>query len=161
MKRVRAGKTAWLFTKLRYPHDFITRAFTVIFAASIVIWVLQTFDVRFNLVADSSASMLAGIGRLIAPVFAPLGFGDWRAATALLAGFTMKEAVVSTLAVLAGGAGQLNTVLGTMFTPLTAFAFLVFTLLYTPCIAAITAVRRELNSRLSALKLVVLQTGIA
>ena len=142
-------------------HDFITRAFTVIFAASIVIWVLQTFDVRFNLVADSSASMLAGIGRLIAPVFAPLGFGDWRAATALLAGFTMKEAVVSTLAVLAGGAGQLNTVLGTMFTPLTAFAFLVFTLLYTPCIAAITAVRRELNSRLSALKLVVLQTGIA
>ena len=82
--------------------DFLTRAFTVIFVASIIIWVLQTFDIRFNLVADSADSMLAAIGRLIAPIFAPLGFGDWRAATALLAGFSMKEAVVSTFAVLSG-----------------------------------------------------------
>ena len=133
--------------------DFLTRAFTVIFVASIIIWVLQTFDIRFNLVADSADSMLAAIGRLIAPIFAPLGFGDWRAATALLAGFSMKEAVVSTFAVLSGD-------LSTLFTPLTAFAFLIFTLLYTPCIAAVGTVRKELNTR-SAVGIVVFQTVFA
>ncbi|WP_243165826.1 ferrous iron transport protein B [Anaerofilum hominis] len=140
--------------------DFLTRAFTVIFVASIVIWVLQTFDVRFNIVADSADSMLAAVGRFIAPVFAPLGFGDWRAATALISGFTMKEAVVSTFAVLVGG-GSLNAALAGIFTPLAAFAFLIFTLLYTPCVAAIGAVRRELDSRLAAVGLVFFQTGVA
>ena len=134
-------------------RDFLTRAFTVIFVASIAIWILQTFDIRFNLVADSASSMLASVGRVIAPVFAPLGFGDWRAATALLAGFSMKEAVVSTFAVLAGD-------LSTLFTPLTAFVFLVFTLLYTPCIAAVGTVRKELNAR-AALGMVAFQTGFA
>ena len=134
-------------------RDFLTRAFTVIFVASIAIWILQTFDIRFNLVADSASSMLASVGRVIAPVFAPLGFGDWRAATALLAGFSMKEAVVSTFAVLAGD-------LSTLFTPLTAFVFLVFTLLYTPCIAAVGTVRKELNTR-AALGMVAFQTGFA
>lgn len=139
--------------------DFLTRAFTVIFVASIIIWILQTFDVRFNLVADSADSMLAAIGQLVAPIFVPLGFGDWRAATALISGFTMKEAVVSTFAVLTGG--QLSQTLGTIFTPLSAFSFLIFTLLYTPCVAAIGAVKKELNSRLGAVGMVVLQTGIA
>ena len=134
--------------------DFLTRAFTVIFVASIAIWILQTFDIRFNIVADSADSMLASIGRLIAPIFAPLGFGDWRAATALLAGFSMKEAVVSTFAVLAGD-------LGAIFRPLTAFSFLIFTLLYTPCIAAIGTVRKELNSRAAAIELVFFQTAFA
>ncbi len=134
-------------------RDFLTRAFTVIFVASIAIWILQTFDIRFNLVADSASSMLASVGRVIAPVFAPLGFGDWRAATALLAGFSMKEAVVSTFAVLAGD-------LSALFTPLTAFVFLVFTLLYTPCIAAVGTVRKELNTR-AALGMVAFQTGFA
>lgn len=139
--------------------DFLTRAFTVIFVASIVIWVLQTFDLRFNIVADSSASMLAGIGRFIAPIFAPLGFADWRVATALLSGFMMKEAVVSTFAVLM--TGELSTALQGLFTPLTAASFLVFTLLYTPCVAAIGAVKKELNSSIAALGLVVLQSGVA
>lgn len=139
--------------------DFLTRAFTVIFVASIVIWVLQTFDIRFNIVADSSASMLAGIGRWIAPVFSPLGFGDWRAATALLSGFMMKEAVVSTFAVLMPG--ELAGALQGMFTTASAAAFLVFTLLYTPCVAAVSAVKKELDSGLAAFGLVVLQSGIA
>ena len=115
---------------------------------------------RFNIVADSADSMLAAVGRFIAPVFAPLGFGDWRAATALISGFTMKEAVVSTFAVLVGG-GSLNAALAGIFTPLAAFAFLIFTLLYTPCVAAIGAVRRELDSRLAAVGLVFFQTGVA
>lgn len=139
--------------------DFLTRAFTVIFVASIIIWILQTFDIRFNIVADSSASMLASVGRLLAPVFAPLGFADWRAATALISGFTMKEAVVSTFAVLTGG--NLQVTLSSIFTPLSAFSFLIFTLLYTPCVAAIAAVRREMNSSLAAAGVVLFQTGVA
>ncbi|MEG1932852.1 MAG: ferrous iron transport protein B, partial [Pygmaiobacter sp.] len=139
--------------------DFITRAFTVIFVASIAIWILQTFDIRFNLVTDSAASMLASIGRTIAPVFAPLGFGDWRAATALITGFTMKEAVVSTFAVLTGG--ELSVALSAIFTPLTAFVFLIFTLLYTPCVAAIAAVKREMHSGLAALAVAAFQCAIA
>ncbi|MEG2204689.1 MAG: ferrous iron transport protein B, partial [Oscillospiraceae bacterium] len=121
--------------------DFLTRAFTVIFIASIVIWFLQTFDTRLYVVADRSASLLAGIGRWIAPVFAPLGFGDWRISTALITGFTAKEAVVSTLAVLTGtSVANLGPALSALFTPLTALSFLVFTLLYTPCVAAVAAV---------------------
>lgn len=142
--------------------DFITRAFTIIFLASIVIWFLQTFDTRLNVVADSAYSMLAGIGKFIAPVFAPLGFSDWRASTALITGFTAKEAVVSTLAVLTGtSTADLPTALSALFTPLSAWSFLVFTLLYTPCVAAINAVRREMNSVKSAASVVLFQTGIA
>ena len=142
--------------------DFLTRAFTVIFVATIVIWFLQTFDTRFNVVADSSASMLAGLGRIIAPIFAPLGFTDWRASTALITGFSAKEAVVSTMAVLTGtSVANLGTALAAIFTPLSAFSFLTFSLLYTPCVAAIAAVRREMNSGLAALWVAFAQCAVA
>lgn len=138
--------------------DFITKAFTIIFFASIIVWFLQTFDMRLNVVTDSSNSILALIGGIIAPIFTPLGFGDWRASTALITGLVAKESVVSTLSVLLTGS---NITLQTLFTPLTAFVFLVFTLYYTPCVAAIAAVRRELNSAKSAFLVVLLQCGIA
>lgn len=142
--------------------DFLTRAFTVIFVATIIIWFLQTFDTRLNVVSDSANSMLANIGMWISPVFAPLGFNDWRASTALITGFTAKEAVVSTLAVLTGTSdSNLPTALSSLFTPAAAWAFLVFTLLYTPCVAAVNAVRREMNSVKSAAGVVLFQTGIA
>ena len=136
--------------------DFIQKAFTIIFTAAIVIWFLQTFDTRINVVTDSSQSILALIGRFIAPVFKPLGFSDWKAATALITGFSAKETVVSTLAVLTGGTG-VNAALNNMFTPIAAFSFLTFALLYTPCIAAISAVKREMNSALAAFGVVVFQ----
>ena len=129
--------------------DFIQKAFTIIFTAAIVIWFLQTFDTRINVVTDSSQSILALIGKFIAPVFKPLGFSDWKAATALITGFSAKETVVSTLAVLTGGTG-VNAALSNMFTPIAAFSFLTFALLYTPCIAAISAVKREMSSALAA-----------
>ena len=137
--------------------DFVTRAFTVIFVATIVIWFLQTFDSRMNVVADSSQSLLAGLGGLIAPLFLPLGFGDWRLSTALITGFMAKESVVSTLTVLMGGtvAG-----LGALLTPLSAASFLTFCLLYTPCIAAIASIKRELGGKW-ALAVVLLQCAIA
>ena len=142
--------------------DFITRAFTVIFLATIIIWVLQTFDNRINVVSDSSQSLLAQIGRLIAPLFAPLGFGSWQMSTALLTGFTAKEAVVSTLAVLTGSsmATLPQTLSGALPLP-AALAFLVFTLLYTPCVAAIAAVKREMGGAKSALFVVFYQTAVA
>ncbi|MFA6948331.1 MAG: ferrous iron transport protein B, partial [Eubacteriales bacterium] len=119
-------------------RDFIERAFTVIFAATMIIWFLQTFDTRLNVVADSADSLLALIGRVIAPIFSPAGFGDWRAVTSLISGFTAKEAVVSTLSVLMGtSVSELGGALGALFTPLAAAAFLIFTLLYTPCVAAV------------------------
>lgn len=138
--------------------DFITKAFTIIFFASIIVWFLQTFDMRLNVVADSADSILALLGGFIAPIFEPLGFGDWRASTALITGFVAKESVVSTLSVLLQGS---NTTLQNMFTPLTAFVFLVFTLYYTPCVAAIAAVKREMNSARSAFLVVLLQCGVA
>ncbi len=142
--------------------DFITRAFTIIFLASIIIWFLQSFDLRFNLVEDSSYSILANIGQIIAPIFAPLGFNDWRAATALITGFSAKEAVVSSLAVLLKtSADQLPTMLSSMFTTASAFSFLLFTLLYTPCVAAIAAVKREMGSVKSTIALIVTQCAIA
>ena len=142
--------------------DFLTRAFTVIFVATIIIWFLQSFDVRLNPVSAGDDSMLAGIGRWIAAIFAPLGFGDWRASTALLTGFSAKEAVVSTFAVLTGSnTANMSAALSSIFTPLTAISFLVFTLLYTPCVAAISAVRREMNSGKAAVGVVFLQTGVA
>ncbi len=138
--------------------DFITKAFTVIFTASVIIWFLQTFDIRFNVVADSADSMLALIGQTLSPIFKPLGFGDWRAATALITGFSAKEAVISTLTVLVGGN---MTAIGDMFTFNAAVAFLVFTLLYTPCVAAIAAVKRELKSGKWALIIAFGQTAFA
>lgn len=142
--------------------DFLIRAFTVIFVATLIIWFLQTFDFRFNVVANSTDSMLAGIGRLLAPLFAPLGFSDWRASTALITGFSAKEAVVSTLAVLTGaGLSELPAMLAQMFTLPVACAYLVFTLLYTPCVAAVTTVRKEMNSRLYAIGVAFFQTALA
>ncbi|MDD4797768.1 MAG: ferrous iron transport protein B, partial [Eubacteriales bacterium] len=143
-------------------RDFLARAFTIIFLATIAIWFLQTFDVRFNVVELSEGSMLAGVGKLLAPLFAPLGFANWKAATALITGFTAKEAVVSTLAVLLGtSVADLPAALQTLFTPLSAAAYLVFTLLYTPCVAAVAAVKREMGSGLSAFWVVLYQTGVA
>ena len=142
--------------------DFLTRAFTVIFIATIIIWFLQTFDTRLNVVADSSASMLAGLGRMLAPLFAPLGFTDWRAATALITGFSAKEAVVSTMAVLTGTSiSNLGTALQGIFTPLSAASFLAFTLLYSPCVAAIAAVKREMHSGFAAAWVAFAQCAIA
>lgn len=142
--------------------DFIQRAFTIIFVATIIIWFLQTFDTRFNVVTQSSDSLLALIGQWIAPVFAPLGFSDWRISTALITGFTAKEAVVSTLSVLTGTSmNHLSVELGTMFSGLSAASFLVFTLLYTPCVAAIAAVKREMNSGLKAAMIAALQCAVA
>ena len=138
--------------------DFLQRAFTVIFGATIVIWFLQTFDTRLNVAATPDSSLLALVGSLITPIFKPLGFGDWRISTALITGFTAKESVVSTLTVLLGGdTGALNT----LFTPFTALVFLIFTLLYTPCVAAIAAVKRELGGGRAALGVVLMQCGIA
>lgn len=125
--------------------DFITKAFTIIFAATVVIWFLQTFDIRFNVVADQAQSLLAGLGSIIAPVLAPLGFGDWRASTALVTGLIAKESVISTLTVLLGATSP--AALSAMFSPFTAYVFLVFTLLYPPCVAAIGAVKSELGAR--------------
>ena len=126
--------------------DFLQRAFTVIFVATIIIWFLQTFDLRFNIVSDSKDSILAVIAGWIAPIFAPLGFGDWRISTALITGFMAKESVVSTLTVLFGS----STALTTLLTPLSAVSLLVFCLLYTPCVAAIASVKRELGGKWAA-----------
>ena len=142
--------------------DFLSRAFTIIFVVSLAIWFLQSFDFRLNLAATSADSMLAGIGQFLSPIFAPLGFTDWRASTALITGLSAKEAVVSTLAVLMGtGAETLSASLASIFTPLSALSFLVFTLLYTPCIAAVAAIRREMRSTSAAIVIVLFQTGLA
>ena len=142
--------------------DFLTRAFTVIFVATIIIWFLQSFDVRLNPVSAGDDSMLAGIGRWIAPIFAPLGFGDWRASTALLTGFSAKEAVVSTMTILFNPVNEaMTTVLQGVFTPVSALSFLVFVLLYMPCVAAFSAMRREMNSLKWAVGTVAFQTGVA
>lgn len=142
--------------------DFIERAFTVIFIATIMIWFLQTFDTRLNVVTDSADSLLALVGQWIAPIFAPLGFGDWRMVTALISGFTAKEAVVSTLAVLLGTSmAELGGALQSVFTPISAVSFLVFTLLYTPCVAAVATIKRELGSRLKTIGVVLMQCGVA
>lgn len=137
---------------------FIEKAFTIIFVASIIIWFLQTFDARFNVAESPEQSLLAMIGSLVAPIFAPLGFGDWRVSTALITGFTAKESVVSTLTVLMGGDAEL---VSTLFTPFTATVFLVFTLLYTPCVAAIATVKREMGGTKAAVATVIIQCAIA
>lgn len=123
--------------------DFLQRAFTVIFIATIVIWFLQTFNFRMDVVSDSKDSMLAMVAGVIAPLFTPLGFGDWRISTSLIAGFMAKESVVSTLSVLFGSVKNLTALL----TPLSAMSLLVFCLLYTPCVAAVASIKRELGSK--------------
>ena len=142
--------------------DFLTRAFTIIFVATIIVWFLQTFDTRLNLVDDSADSLLATVGAWIAPLFAPLGFADWRVSTALITGFIAKESVISTLGILTGSGADVSTAaLGTLFTPVTAAGFLAFTLLYTPCVAAISAVKRELGSGWKAAGVALSQCVIA
>ena len=142
--------------------DFLKKAFTVILLATVIIWVLQSFDFRFNYVENSEISMLGSIGKLIAPIFAPLGFADWRAASALITGFSAKEAVVSTLSILTGSSLEtLPAVLSGMFSPLSAISFLVFTLLYTPCVAAVGAMNQELGKRRSTLGVVLAQCVVA
>ena len=126
--------------------DFLQRAFTVIFVATIVIWFLQTFNLHLGIVTDSRDSILAMAAGVIAPVFAPLGFGDWRISTALITGFMAKESVVSTLTVLLGSGGTITQ----MLTSGSAAALLVFCLLYTPCVAAIASVKRELGGKWAA-----------
>ena len=137
-------------------RDFLQRAFTVIFLATIIIWFLQSFDTRLNVVSDSAGSLLALIGRWIEPIFVPLGFADWRCATSLISGFVAKESVVSTLEVLLGSAS-----ISSLFTMKTAVSFLVFTLLYTPCIAAVATIRRELNSTVKTTGVVLMQCSVA
>lgn len=139
--------------------DFLHKAFTVIFLASIVIWFLQNFDTRFYMV-DASESMIAQIGKLIAPIFVPLGFGSWQAATSLLTGLTAKEVVISTLSVLDVGTNGAPA-LHDMFTNLTAYTFLVFCLLYPPCVAALATIRREMNSNVHTLVLIIYQLSVA
>ena len=142
--------------------DFLTRAFTIIFVATILVWFLQTFDTRLNLVGDSADSLLATVGTVLAPLFTPLGFGDWRVSTALITGFIAKESVISTLGILTGAGSEVTVeALGTLFSTVTALSFLVFTLLYTPCVAAISAVKRELGSGWKAAGVALSQCAVA
>ena len=136
--------------------DFLQRAFTVIFLATIIVWFLTTFSLHLNMVTESKDSILAGIAGVIAPVFAPLGFGDWRISTALITGFIAKESVVSTLSILFGTTTALTSLISTK----AAAALLVFCLLYTPCVAAIASIRRELGQKW-AIGVVILQCAIA
>ena len=136
--------------------DFLERAFTIIFLATIIIWFLQSFDTRLNVVSDSAGSLLALIGQYLSPLFAPLGFADWRCATALISGFIAKESVVSTLEVLLGGAAVTS-----LFTARSAVSFLIFTLLYTPCAAAVATINRELRSGIKTVGVVLMQCSVA
>lgn len=135
--------------------DFVGRAFTIIFIGSLVIWLLTNLDWTFTVVTNGSASILASLGSFIAPVFAPNGFASWQSVAALVSGFTAKEAVISTLSVVLPGG------LAAYFTPLSALSFLTFTLLYTPCVAAVAATRREIGSLKWTVAAVAFQTGIA
>ncbi|MEF9968812.1 MAG: nucleoside recognition domain-containing protein, partial [Longicatena sp.] len=143
--------------------DFLRKAFTIIFVASIIIWFLQSFNFSFDMVSDSSQSMLASVGSWFSHIFKPLGFEDWRASTALITGITAKESVVSTLSVLTNASSDagLSAILQTIFTPVASYAYLCFTVLYMPCVAAFAATRRELGSFKQALLTVVYQTGVA
>lgn len=160
--RIPSGKSVVLHMWEK-AKDFLRKAFTIIFIASIVIWFLQSFNFAFEFVEDSSTSILANIGTAISHIFAPLGFEDWRASTALVTGITAKESVVSTLSVLTNATSDagLSAVLQTIFTPISAFAYLCFTVLYMPCIAAFAATRRELGSMKQALATVAYQTAVA
>lgn len=141
---------------------FVQKAFTVIFTASILIWFLQSFDISFNMVDNSENSILAAMGKAAAPIFEPLGFGDWRSATALLTGMTAKEAIVSTLAVLTSTAegASLNSLLTELYTPLSVCSFLIFCLLYTPCVAALAAMGKG-GGKGTALLVMAFQCAVA
>ena len=142
--------------------DFLTRAFTVIFMATVIIWFMQTFDTRLNVVENSADSILAALGRLVSPIFAPLGFGDWRMVTALVSGFTAKEAVVSTFGVILGvSTEQLGAALHSLFTTASAASFLAFCLLYTPCVAAVSTIKSELKSGWKTVGIVFAQCMVA
>ena len=143
--------------------DFIVRAGTIIFAMSVVVWFLQSFSPSLQMVTDPAQSMFGRLGAFIAPIFAPLGFGEWQKSVSLLSGLVAKEAVVSTMQVLyaAGSTAQLGTLLVTKFTPLSAYAYLVFILLYTPCVSAVAAIRRETGSWKYTLLSVLMQLGVA
>ena len=142
--------------------DFLTRAFTVIFMATVIIWFMQTFDTRLNVVENSADSILAALGRLVSPIFAPLGFGDWRMVTALVSGFTAKEAVVSTFGVILGvSTEQLGAGLHSLFTTASAASFLAFCLLYTPCVAAVSTIKTELKSGWKTVGIVFAQCMVA
>lgn len=142
--------------------DFMKRAFTVVFLSSVLIWFLRSFDLRLRMVENSAQSILASMGRWAAPIFTPLGFGDWRMVTALICGFTAKEAVVSTFSVILGVTTQtLPTALRQLFTPAAAASFLTFCLLYTPCVAAVAALRRELGSARKTVVVILLQCAVA
>jgi ferrous iron transport protein B len=159
--RFPSGKTVLLLIWDK-AKDFLQRAFTVILLATIVIWFLQSFDLRLNIVTNSADSILALAGRGISIIFAPLGFGDWRVSTGLITGFMAKEAVISTLAVLTGASiSELHGTLYTLFSPLSAVSFLVFTLLYTPCVAAMATMRNELGSLAGTVAIILYQTGFA
>lgn len=142
--------------------EFIKKAFTIIFIASLIIWFLQTFDYKLNVVSVVDDSLLAWIGKALTPIFMPLGITDWRISTSLLAGITAKEAVVSTLAVLMNtSVAELSGMLGTIFTPLTAYSFLIFTLLYTPCVAAIATIGKELGNKWWSVAVILFQCVVA
>ena len=143
--------------------DFLKKAFTIIFLASIVIWFAQSFNWNLQMVQNSGESILASIGSFISPIFTPLGFNDWRASTALITGFTAKESVVSTLSILTGAGtdAQLSLALSSIFTPLSSLSFLTFTILYMPCVAAFAAAKRELGSWRRALAGAAYQTAAA
>lgn len=142
--------------------DFLQKAFTIIFVATVVVWFLQSFDAKLNFTPDSSDSLLAAVGQIIAPIFKPIGFADWRIATSLITGFIAKEAVVSTMAVLCGTSVEmLGESLPALFSTASAVSFLTFTLLYTPCVAAVAAIKRELGSGKQALITVLFQCGVA
>lgn len=144
-------------------RDFLMRAGTLIFSMTVIIWVLRSFNFSFQAVSNGEQSMLGVIGKIIAPVFAPLGFGFWQAAVSLLSGLVAKEAVISSMTVLYGAAGEesLGKMLPELFTPAAAYAFMVFVLLYIPCVAALGAIKREMNSWKWALGTAVMQLGVA
>ena len=160
--RLPSGKSVCLHMWEK-AKEFIVRAFSLILVASVIVWILQTFDFRFYPVSDPSESMLAYVGSLLAPVFAPLGFGCWQAVAALLPGLTAKETVVSTLTILTGSANEaaLTASLGGLFSPLAAASYLVFVLLYTPCMAAVSALRQELASRKATFGTILFQLLVA
>ncbi len=151
-----------MFRVLNKSKDFLIRAGTIMFTASVVIWFFQSFDIYFELVQDNANSMFADVGRILAPLFAPLGFGNWQASVALLTGIIAKEAVVSTLSILYGGGEEsLLSAISSHFTPLVAYAYMVFVLLYTPCLSAIAVMQREFNSMKWTVFALVSQTGLA
>jgi ferrous iron transport protein B len=159
--RLPSAKTVLLLVWNK-AKDFIQRAFSVILIATIVIWFLQSFDAHLNPVTKSADSMLASIGQFISAIFVPVGFSDWRISTALISGFVAKEAVISTLAILTGAnVTELGGTLHTLFSPIAAFSFLVFTLLYTPCVAAVATAKRELGSLRGTFFIILYQTGLA